>query len=754
MSSLPPPLPAVLSWEDCEKALNEPPIIPSQPILLLHHSNTQGYVQQQHQQQQQQPQFQQQGYSPYAAFHDFSSSPSFSSNVNTPQPQQQHDFQQIHQQNQQFLPSPPSASVFQQQFFINPPGTNGPTSSTPAVAAGAAPSFTDLSDTSSPQSISSPSTIVTVPPGISQGNNIPKNSNSNNNNNNNNINSSPILFQGSSPISPNINNGQQQQHQINNNNSNLKLGHNQQAPTNGFTVPVPSPPIYANGGTFDGPENLTQADSRFDFYNNNNNNITNTVPAAVAPNNNNTTTTTNSSTITTQLPTSSNSSPPALSSSTSLSKSRSSRSGKLKTHSSRTNLSSGTSSTRSSSDEELVRAVGDASINNNTSITNTNTSTNNSTNIQNQSSINTENDNNNVTEEEDIIIKRKAQNRAAQRAFRERKEARVRELEQKLNESEKEKKRLFSENERLKKENTVITTENQVLLATTVAGNEAAAAAASGFYGDENCDEECNETSDAIVTNGNVLHNDCNKTANNSQTQETCLTEDAKFPLNSNNITIDDIDMNDDSTMASTNNYYEPNANNKNSKNPEEREREGVNGQTRRLVPGGNPSSSSLRNNGRPLHHPYGRSLVSTTAAARAAAAAAAASRQARQEPKLRAVFPVHKFNFELLREHDEELNMKSTGSRELTPSNDSMKDPLYLVYDTVEIGETMLGAGAVWELIMQQPDSEEIDIGLVMQHLKGKERCDGFGPVFRNLDVLSGIDIARKNQSEMDLDP
>lgn len=70
--------------------------------------------------------------------------------------------------------------------------------------------------------------------------------------------------------------------------------------------------------------------------------------------------------------------------------------------------------------------------------------------------------------DDDLTTKRKAQNRAAQRAFRERREHRLKELEDKVAEVEQERERLASENERLKRENTVITTENKVLLETAV----------------------------------------------------------------------------------------------------------------------------------------------------------------------------------------------------------------------------------------------------------------------------------------------
>ncbi|KAE8375660.1 hypothetical protein BDV26DRAFT_267462 [Aspergillus bertholletiae] len=62
--------------------------------------------------------------------------------------------------------------------------------------------------------------------------------------------------------------------------------------------------------------------------------------------------------------------------------------------------------------------------------------------------------------------KRKAQNRAAQRAFRERKERHVRELEEKVNKLEQASSNLVADNERLKRELARFTTENEILRAT------------------------------------------------------------------------------------------------------------------------------------------------------------------------------------------------------------------------------------------------------------------------------------------------
>ncbi|KAL4892980.1 hypothetical protein BDV59DRAFT_179204 [Aspergillus ambiguus] len=63
--------------------------------------------------------------------------------------------------------------------------------------------------------------------------------------------------------------------------------------------------------------------------------------------------------------------------------------------------------------------------------------------------------------------KRKAQNRAAQRAFRERKERHVRELEEKVNSLQQESSTLMADNERLKQQLAKFTTENEILRATS-----------------------------------------------------------------------------------------------------------------------------------------------------------------------------------------------------------------------------------------------------------------------------------------------
>lgn len=65
--------------------------------------------------------------------------------------------------------------------------------------------------------------------------------------------------------------------------------------------------------------------------------------------------------------------------------------------------------------------------------------------------------------EEELALKRKAQNRAAQRAFRERKETKLKDLEGKLLRSEEERQKLLEELEKIKQQNISIQTENQLL---------------------------------------------------------------------------------------------------------------------------------------------------------------------------------------------------------------------------------------------------------------------------------------------------
>ncbi|KAL4921005.1 hypothetical protein BDW62DRAFT_175728 [Aspergillus aurantiobrunneus] len=78
--------------------------------------------------------------------------------------------------------------------------------------------------------------------------------------------------------------------------------------------------------------------------------------------------------------------------------------------------------------------------------------------------------------------KRKAQNRAAQRAFRERKERHVRDLEEKVTNLQQESTTLLADNERLKREIARFSTENEILRATTNSSSSSGPAG-TGEYG-------------------------------------------------------------------------------------------------------------------------------------------------------------------------------------------------------------------------------------------------------------------------------
>ncbi|KAL2180775.1 uncharacterized protein P884DRAFT_296502 [Thermothelomyces heterothallicus CBS 202.75] len=90
---------------------------------------------------------------------------------------------------------------------------------------------------------------------------------------------------------------------------------------------------------------------------------------------------------------------------------------------------------------------------------------------------------NSNSEDDDLTpaqSRRKAQNRAAQRAFRERKERHVRDLENRLQELEQAQNEAASENERLKRDLQRMETENEILRATSmVAANAGSPAAAA-----------------------------------------------------------------------------------------------------------------------------------------------------------------------------------------------------------------------------------------------------------------------------------
>ncbi|KAL2260739.1 hypothetical protein VTK26DRAFT_5172 [Humicola hyalothermophila] len=80
------------------------------------------------------------------------------------------------------------------------------------------------------------------------------------------------------------------------------------------------------------------------------------------------------------------------------------------------------------------------------------------------------------SEEDDLTpaqSRRKAQNRAAQRAFRERKERHVKDLENRLQQLEQAQQEAMSENERLKRDLQKVSTENEILRATSMVATAA-----------------------------------------------------------------------------------------------------------------------------------------------------------------------------------------------------------------------------------------------------------------------------------------
>ncbi|GMG56384.1 unnamed protein product [Ambrosiozyma monospora] len=82
-----------------------------------------------------------------------------------------------------------------------------------------------------------------------------------------------------------------------------------------------------------------------------------------------------------------------------------------------------------------------------------------------------ESENQQTLTEEELYERRKAQNRAAQRAFRERKEGKLKELSAKLSDSEKKREELLKNIEDLRKQNMLLGMENQILQKSTGPGN-------------------------------------------------------------------------------------------------------------------------------------------------------------------------------------------------------------------------------------------------------------------------------------------
>ncbi|KAI5957791.1 FCR3 [Candida theae] len=116
--------------------------------------------------------------------------------------------------------------------------------------------------------------------------------------------------------------------------------------------------------------------------------------------------------------------------------------------------------------------------------------------------------------EEELQLKRKAQNRAAQRAFRERKETKLKELEAKLLQSEEERQKLMEQLDIIRKQNLSISTENEILRT-----NEGSAIGSrvpiDKFHFPQSQDDFINEITRG--TNHQVKRESINKVYDNSQ---------------------------------------------------------------------------------------------------------------------------------------------------------------------------------------------------------------------------------------------
>lgn len=85
----------------------------------------------------------------------------------------------------------------------------------------------------------------------------------------------------------------------------------------------------------------------------------------------------------------------------------------------------------------------------------------------------------------------------------------------------------------------------------------------------------------------------------------------------------------------------------------------------------------------------------------------------------------------------------------ELTEEHGGYKtaESKYQVYVRPTDGETLLGAGAIWAKMMEfeGDDEEPIDVEDVIERLRDRAVCDGFGPVYRLTDIEQAIKQARK---------
>ena len=126
--------------------------------------------------------------------------------------------------------------------------------------------------------------------------------------------------------------------------------------------------------------------------------------------------------------------------------------------------------------------------------------------------------------EEELQMKRKAQNRAAQRAFRERKEFKLKELEAKLLESEEERLKLREELEIIRKQNLSIFTENELLKYSDNPG------AIMNHLASANHKQNYNYNDNDNNNNNNYNYNNSNNSLNTNASQTNATT--FHFPQN------------------------------------------------------------------------------------------------------------------------------------------------------------------------------------------------------------------------------
>lgn len=74
----------------------------------------------------------------------------------------------------------------------------------------------------------------------------------------------------------------------------------------------------------------------------------------------------------------------------------------------------------------------------------------------------------------------------------------------------------------------------------------------------------------------------------------------------------------------------------------------------------------------------------------------------------------------------------------------DALQQPSYAVYESKARHTVMLGAGAVWKKLIEDPTiPDNIDFDMIIDSLKDKAVCDGNGPVFPQYEVDKAVQRA-----------